>query len=115
MKKAILWGMGCMVFWVATPALAAGCNRHEVCPPICVADDSAACTDITNTSQACVLRQYTCNGCVSAAALRLNTSVACVACVVDALAATGEAAASGCSARCGDAAMVQTVVEKNGC
>ena len=104
-----------MVFGAATPTLAAGCNQYEVCPPICVVDDSAACTHITNTSQACVLRQYTCKGCVSATALRLNTSIACVACVIDALATTGEAAASGCRARCGDAAMVQTVVEKNGC
>jgi hypothetical protein len=107
--------VGCLAFGVSGMALSAGCNRHVTCPAICVQDDSEACTRITNSSQACELRKYTCNGCISATASRLGASVACAACVIDTLATTGEAAVSACNEMCGGAAMVEKIVKNNDC
>jgi hypothetical protein len=112
MKKWLILALTCAACIEGT-AVAAGCNRNETCSPICTTDDSEACTHITNTAQMCALRVYTCNGCIAAAASRLKVSVACVRCVVDVQAAG--TAAGACNETCGGAAVVELVVNGNGC
>jgi hypothetical protein len=113
MKKWLIFFLTGVACVGASAALAAGCNRNETCPPICTTDDSDACTHITNTAQMCALRVYTCNGCIAAAASRLKVPVACVRCVVDAQAAGTVTGA--CVESCGDAAVVESVVQGSGC
>ncbi len=112
---ARLLALVCLVLGLPGMTAAAGCDRHAVCPPICVADDTEACTRITNSSQACELRKFTCSGCISATASALGLPLACVACVIDALAGQGEAAVGACSEICGGAERVEQVVKNNGC
>lgn len=115
MKNIMVILLGCLAFWQFENASAASCNRHVICPKICVADDSDACTNITNSSQACELRKYTCIGCISATASALKAPVACVACVIDALAMSGEAAIAACKDGCGGTEMVDKIIKNHGC
>jgi len=113
MNKLIAILLTCVACGWSAATLAAGCNRNEVCPPICVTDDSDACTHTTNISQMCALRVYTCNGCIAATASKLKLPVACVTCVIDALAVKSEVGS--CNAICSGAATVESVVKNNGC
>lgn len=113
--------LGGLLLGGSNPAAASACNRNEVCPAICVEDESEACTRITNDSQRCALRKYTCEGCISATARSLELPVACVACVMDAQAVKVKKGvkrilpATACQAVCGSADIVKTVVKNSRC
>lgn len=121
MNKAWVIILGGMWLGGVNLAAASACNRNEVCPPICVEDESETCTRITNDSQRCALRKYTCEGCITATARSLELPVACVACVMDVQAAKVRKGVkrippeTGCQAVCGSADTVKTVIKNNRC
>lgn len=121
LNKRCFMLLGCLLLGGISQAVAAGCNRHEICPAICVEDESEACTRITNDSQRCALRKYTCEGCIAVTARTLALPVACVDCVMDAQTAKLKkgvkriSPATVCQAICGGADKVDAVVKTNGC